>query len=223
MPVVRITDTYNISGNVVENTFHYFHPTHIPTASDVTALLTDFQTKYIQKVKAIQTDQVTHTELAGYAYNLGYSLTQTIDVDGTVAVGGDLTVASNLAAIIKRTLGDTSLNEGGGAYTGNRPLRRSHFYLGGLPESFMRADGFDVPAALESAYEDFKDALIASVTTLSAGGFTWYHNAFGFELEALPPSPSFPDGKPMRPFVVAPVIGIGGTGFTKLKSRRVGS
>jgi len=221
MPVIRVTDVYNISGNVVENTFHYFHPTHIPTASDVTALLTAFQTAYIQKVKNIQTDQVTHTELSGYAYNLGYSLTQTIDVDGTVAVGGDLTVASNLAAIIKRTLGDTSLNDGGAPYTGNRPIRRSHFYLGGLPESFMRADGFDVPAALADEYDDFKDALIAGTTPLSAGGYTWYHNAFGFELPALPPSGSFPDGKPMRPFVVAPVTNIGGVGFTKLKSRRM--
>jgi hypothetical protein len=221
MPVVRITDRYNISGNVVENTFHYFHATRIPTASDVNALLADFETKYLSKVKDIQTDETTHTELLGYAYNLGYSLSRAVNVVGTVAVGGDLTVSSNLAAIIRRNLGDTTLNSNGGAYTGNRPLRRSLFYLGGLPESFMHADGFDVPAALSAAYEAFKDALEAGTTTLSANGFTWYHNAFGFALEATDPSPSFPTGKPARPDVVAPVLSLSGTGFTRLKSRKV--
>lgn len=221
MPVVRITDRYNISGNVVENTYHYFHPTRVPTADDVADLLADFETKVIDKIVPIQTDQVTHTELLGYAYNLGYSIARAIDIDGEVAVGGDLTVASNLAAIIRRNLGDTSLNDGGAAYTGNRPLRRSHFFLGGLPESFMRADGFDVPAALSTAYEAFKDALEAGTTTLTANGFIWYHNAFGFALDALPPSPSFPSGKPARPAVVAPVLSLSGIGFTRLKTRNL--
>lgn len=221
MPVVRITDRYNISGNVVENTYHYFHPTRVPTADDVSDLLADFETKVIDKIVPIQTDQVTHTELLGYAYNLGYSIPRAIDVDGEVAVGGDLTVASNLAAIIRRNLGDTSLNDGGAAYTGNRPLRRSHFFLGGLPESFMRADGFDVPAALSTAYEAFKDALEAGTTTLTANGFVWYHNAFGFALDALPSSPSFPSGKPARPAVVAPVLSLSGIGFTRLKTRNL--
>jgi len=221
MPVIRITDIYNISGNVVENTYHYFHPTHLPTASDVTAILAAFRDNVLDKIADIQTDQVTHTELQGYAYNLGFSQTLAVDVDGTVTAGGDLTVASNLAAIIRRNVGDTLLNDGGAAYTGNRPIRRSHIYLGGLPESFMRADGFDVPAALSGEYDDFKDALEAGTTPLSAGGFTWYHNAFGFHLDALPPSPSFPDGKPMRPDVVAPILSIAGVGFTKLKTRKV--
>lgn len=221
MPVIRITDRYNISGNVVENTYHYFHATHIPIASDVTAILAAFETAVIDKLAAIQTDEVTHTELLGYAYNLGYSISRLINVPGEVAVGGDLTVASNLAAIMRRSVGDTLLNDGGAPYTGNRPVRRSHFYLGGLPESFMRADGFDVPAALSTAYEAFKDSLEAATTPLSAGGFTWYHNAFGFALPALPPSTAFPAGKPSRPDVVAPVLSIGGVGFTKLKTRKI--
>jgi len=221
MPVVRITDVYNVSGNEMENTFHYFHPTHLPTASDVIAMLADFETKYVQKVADIQSDQVTHTKLMGYAYNLGYSLDRTVDIDGTVTAGGDLTVASNLAAIIKRTLGDTSANDGGAPYVGNRSLRRSRFYLGGLPESFMRADGFDVPAALAGEYDDFKDALIAGTTTLSAGGFTWYHNAFGWALDPVPATTAHPIAKDGRPDVVAPVIAIGGVGFTKLKTRKL--
>jgi len=221
MPVIRITDRYNISGNVVENTFHYFHATHIPTPSDVTAILAAFETAYVDKVKEIQTDVVKHTELIGYAYNLGYSLTRSIDIDGTVAVGGDLTAPSNLAAIIQRSLGETLTNEGGVPYTGNRSLRRSHFFLGGLPESFMRADGFDIPAALASEYDDFKDALIVGTTPLSAGGYTWYHNAFGWALEAVPASPGHPIAKDARPDAVAGVIGIGATGWTKLKTRKV--
>jgi len=221
MPVIRITDRYNISGNEVENTFHYFHPTHLPTPSDVTAILAAFETAYVNKVKDIQSDQVTHTELIGYAYNLGYSLSRGIDIDGTVTSGGDLTVASNLAAIIKRTLGDTLNNDGGAPYVGNRNLRRSHFFLGGLPESFMRADGFDIPAALASEYDDFKDALVAATTPLSAGGYNWYHNAFGFALEAVPASPGHPIAKDARPDAVAAVIAIGATGWTKLKTRKV--
>jgi len=221
MPVIRMTDRYNISGNVVENTYHYFHPTRLPTADDVNDLLIEFETKVVDKIVPIQTDQVTHTELLGYAYNLGYSLSRAIDIDGEVAVGGDLTVASNLAAIIRRNLGGTSLNDGGATYTGNRPLRRSHFFLGGLPESFMRADGFDVPAALSTEYDAFKAALTAATTTLTANRFTWNPNAFGFALDALPSSPSFPDGKPARPTVVAPVLSLSGIGFTRLKTRGI--
>jgi len=221
MPVIRITDRYNISGNTVENTFHYFHPTHLPIASDVTAILAAFETAYVEKVADIQSDQVNHFELIGYAYNLGYSLSRAIDVDGTVTAGGDLTVASNLAAIIKRTLGNTMNNEGGAPYVGNRNLRRSHFFLGGLPESFMRADGFDIPSALATEYDAFKDALLAEETPLSAGGFTWYHNAFGWALEAVPASPGHPIAKDSRPDAVAPVIAIGATGWTKLKTRKV--
>jgi len=221
MPVIRITDIYNISGNEVENTYHFFHPTHLPTADDVSDMLGEFRDQYLPVIADIQSDQVTHIELQGYAYNLGYSLSLGVDVDGTVTSGGDLTIASNLAAIVRRNLGTTLLNDGGSVYTGNRPLRRSRIYLGGLPEGFMRADGFDIPAALATEWEAFTDVMEATGAPITVNGFTFYHNAFGFHLDALPASPSFPDGKPERPDVVAPVLTISGVGFTKLKTRRV--
>lgn len=221
MPVIRITDIYIISGNRVENTYHFFHPTHLPTADDVSDMLGEFRDNYLPVIADIQSDQVTHVELNGYAYNLGFSQSIAVDVDGTVTSGGDLTIASNLALIVRRNLGDTLLNDGGSPYTGNRPLRRSRIFLGGLPESFMRADGFDIPAALASEWEAFTDIMEATGAPITVNGFTFYHNGFGFALPALDPSPSFPDGKAARPDVVAPVMTISGVGFTKLKTRHL--
>jgi len=223
MPVIKITGQYDVSGNVMENTFHYYNATRIPVSSDLLGLATAFEATVVPKIAGIQTDVVSWLKVVAYAPNLGFSLEVSSDVDGTVAVGGDLTVASNLALIIKRSLGDSIQNVSGAAYTGNRPLRESRFYLGGVPESMMRADGFDLPAALADEWNDFKNALLVNVTPLTVGAFTWYHNGYGDVLEPLPPSPSFPDGKPERPALVAPVIAISGTGFTKLKTRKLGA
>lgn len=220
MPVIRITDVYSVSGNECQNTYHYFHNARIPTVSDVEGILEEFRDEILPAIAGIQTDQVNHSKLLGYAYNLGFGQELAVDVDGQVTAGGDLTVASNIPLIVRRNLGSTLDNITGADYTGNRPLRRSRFYLSGVPETLMRADGYDEAAALSSALNAFRTALDVD-NFLTVDGRNWYHNAFGFALDALPPSPSFPDGKPARGQVVAPVTSLSFVGYTKLKTRKL--
>lgn len=219
MPVIRVTHQYELAGQICENTYHYFHHTNLPTALQVSQLLDDFENDILPAINDIQTDQVTNLNLFGYAYNLGFSDTLGITGLGTIAAGADGTIPPDIVLNIRRNLGDTFLNDGGAAYTGNRPLRHSRFYFSGLPTVCMVKSGFDSANLPAGKWAAFQAAMTATLTTTSGGSLTWYHNAFGFALAALPPSGSFPTGKPARPAVVAPVMSVSGVDFTNLGSR----
>lgn len=219
MPVIRVTHQYELAGQVCENTYHYFHPTNLPTPLQVSQLLDDFENDILPDINAIQTDQVENIALLGYAYNLGFSQTLGLTGTGAVAAGAAGTVPPDIVLNIRRNLGDTYLNDGGALYTGNRPLRHSRFFFSGLPKAAMVASGFDPANLTAGTWAAFQTAMTAVLQTASGGALTWYHNAFGFDLPAIPPSTSFPLGKPARPDVVAPVTSVSGVDFTNLKTR----
>lgn len=218
MPVVKITHVYDYAGQRCMNTNHFFNPTVLPTADDVSDLMTDFSTRYVPAINGIQVGGVANYSVIGYAYNLGYS--QEVGIAGSggaIAVGDALSVAKNLPLLVKWSLSSTLLNDGGAAYTGNRPVRRGRIFLSGLPEDMMDKTGFTVPAGRLAAYTAFQavqnDTLLSGVSTL------WSHVVFGLELPERPTPPGSSVVYPARPFVVAPITTGVGVRFTKLDTR----
>lgn len=219
MPVIRVTHQYSLAGEVCENTYHYFHPTNIPTPAQVNDLLADFEADVLPAINDVQTDEVDNIALFGYAYNLGFSQMLGITGSGTVVAGAAGTIPPDIVLNVRRNVGSTYLNEGGALYTGNRPLRHSRFYLSGIPKAAMVASGFDPANLPVGAWTAFQAAMTVILTTTSGGTLSWYHNAFGWALPEIPPTPSFPLGKPARPDVVAPVLSVSGIDFTNLGTR----
>lgn len=218
MPVVRISVKTTLAGQENINTFHYFHATHLPTGTDVAELLDDFETKVVPALKGVMSSQVTFEELVGYAYNLGYSIDEPLTGTGAITLTAAETIPPDIALIVKRVLGDTFLNDGGAPYTGNRPVRRSHVYLSGLPTAAMQSSGFNDGGLPAGNFDDLNDAMVATLSTTTFVG-TWYHNVFGFPLPERETPVGSPVTYPERPAVVAPVLGIDESGFTNLRTR----
>lgn len=218
MPVVRITHVYDVLGEECENTYHYFHPTILPTAAIVNQLLAAFDTLIVPAINALQVAPVANVMTKGYAYNLGYSIESAGIGNGTITGTSADMIPNDMGLIVKRIPGQTFLNDGGAAYDGNRPIRKSHICLGGCPKAIMDGTGFISSGFTGTRWADFIAAMGLTLGSTTPAG-TWYHNVFGLPLAALPPTASFPAGKPARPAVVAPVSAISNGGFGDLKTR----
>ena len=140
-----------------------------------------------------------------------------LEVGGDIAVDNADAVQVDLALNLKRTVG-ASFDPGTSApYTGGRPVRRGRVWLSGLPKSFMAASGFVVDPTYATAW----NALITGMDNAIQDSATnqWIPIVLGLPLDALPPSPTYPDGKPARGYTAAPITGGVPIEFAKLSSR----
>jgi len=218
MPFVKVTHTYEVSGEECQNTFHYFNDTIIPTPTIVGLINGYFSEHMVPGFSAVFTDVVTSTKVSTYAPNLGYSVDLTIENVGEIEVGSAGTLSVDIAADIKRSLGATYLNDNGSLYTGNRQIRRGRFYLSGLPLALMKSTGYNPLSAYATPFNAMLNGQDNPIVLGGSSG-TWIAVVVGFPLAAVPSTPEHPVGKDSRPYVVAPLVGAACVGFSDLHTR----
>lgn len=211
MPVVEISHDYTVGGVPCTNTRWYWHSSHIPTIADMDAMLEDFEDTVLPGINGYQMSTVVNQQLRGYLPNLGLSRTRDLSGGGLLAGGAADTVSASTPLLMRRTVGQTVLNDGGAVYTGNRPIRGGHYYLSGVSELAMQSTGWKDDSSIHSAYLALQ---IADVEVIhDADDRFWDAVVFGAFLEEASPS------KPLRPFVVAPIQLTNAKGFKGLETR----
>ena len=221
MPYIQITHEYDVAGENCFNVYTFWRPSPVPTAAMVEDLRDQFAAVYIPVINSCQTDQVDNVQLIGYAPNLLFSQPASLAGGGGNVVGMDNTIPADIPMVIRENVDSSILNDTGAAYTGNRPVRRGRLFLSGLPKTTMVGTGFDPDGLAVGTWQDMLDILTTPLFSTISSSY-WSPVIVGKPLAALPPSPSYPSGKPARAdFLVAIILTASASpkGFTNLSTR----
>lgn len=221
MPYVQITHEYQVAGENCFNIYNFWRPSPVPTAAMVEDLRDQFASVYIPVINAVQTDEVENVQLIGYAPNLLFSQPAALAGGGGNVVGMSNTIPADLPIVVRENVDSSILNDTGAAYTGNRPVRRGRLFISGLPKTTMVGTGFDPTGLAAGAWTDLTDVLTQPLFSTITGSY-WSPVVVGKPLPALPPSGSYPSGKPARTdFLVAIILSAlaSPNGFTNLSTR----
>lgn len=217
MSVVKITHTYLSNGEECQNIYHYYNYPTLPTLAQAATMLDDFHDNILPAVRAIQTDDVVYTGLSMYVYHLVTSIDRAVTGTGDIVAALIDVIPPDIVLNVRRYVGGTIVHDTGAAYTGLRPIRRGRSFLSGLPKAFMNGNGFNNASTYAAEFAAYQSAML---TPLDAGsGVLFDPVVFGYALPALPPSPTYPAGRPLRPYVVAPITLVNAVDFTNLSSR----
>lgn len=219
MATIKLTLTQVVGGVDCQMVFHYWAVGQFGTNANKLALMDRFETLVLPSINGIQSDQLDNVSLSAFAYDNPITVSQSVTGAGTVVSSIDATLPPQLAMLFKLNVGDTLSPDTGAPISTLRPVKAGKKFIPGVDESFSDLNGIDTAggnAALISA------AATALSLDLTGGGLsgTWYAVILGLPLAALPPSPSFPTGKPARDYCLATINTVTARDITKLRSRQ---
>lgn len=218
MATIKLTLTQTVGGSACQMVFHYWAIGQFGTNANKLALMDRFETLVLPGINGVQSDQLSNVELSAFAYDNPVTVSQSITGTGTIVSSIDATLPPQLAMLFKQNVGDTLSPDTGSPISTLRPIKSGRKFIPGVDESFSDVNGIDTAggnAALIAA------ANAALALDLTGGGLTgtWQAVVFGLPLAALPPSPSFPSGKPARDYCLAQITSAQARDVTKLRSR----
>lgn len=186
--------------------------------ADAIEIAADAAAKLTGAVNAIQGTPMTNVavHVAGDDNNTSYDLA--VIGGGNIAATLDTMLPAYYPLVIRKNAGTTVLRPTLGVYNGNRPIKRGRLFLSGFTRDWVDADGIDYPTGGAALMDDLIDDLMTPITT--SGGRVWSPAIIGLGLPELPPSPTYPAGKPARPGVGAPIVSMIPGKFTSLRSRK---
>lgn len=218
MSTLKVVVNYTFVGEPCDNTFHFWNESATATPTTLVDAAAAWIADILPYWRAVVVEGVVFNDITVSAYNLAIPYNASLGaVTGDVALGNGDAVAVDLPLNVRRTVGQSIITDTNAPYGGLRPIRRGRFFLSGLPKGFMAGSGFQIWSTLSSEWSDFVASQLVTLDT--PGSIEWEPVVLGLPLDALPPSPSFPDGKPARPYLVAPVLNVVPVEFTKLSTR----
>lgn len=217
MSYVEIVMTQELAGVSLQNRFYYYNGVYNAYATELNLLADSFENEVLAAYEAIQSTQITTTSLYLRSLNTGAVVTRVEAVAGDVVATLAETIQPDLALLIRLGVGQSINVATDAPYVGARSIRYGKKYISGLTEDWMGASGYEVPAALATAWASFLAAMEEPLTGTGANDHTPI--VLGFILPALPPSGLYPDGQPEAPPRRAPITSAAATRFTRLRSR----
>lgn len=179
-----------------------------------------FEDVFMPLINAIQSDEITNATIRGSIVGVpALSQSRTVSGNGLVASDGASTLPPQIAIYFRQSVGETIVTQTNAPYGGNRPIRRGGVFMPGLTEDWVNVSGAVAAPGMTVVYHGIRDAYIEGFTSLP-NNVTYVGAVWSYPREALPPSPSYPDGKPARPFVHAKVTGMEVADVTRLRSRK---
>lgn len=221
MTVIQLAFEQSLNGQPCVTTWAYaFNGGGSFPGTDVEDLITWFEASFVPLINALQSERITNVQVIGSAYGWpAATRTEAISGGGTVVAAGTATFPAYLPLYLRESVGDNFDAFTTAPYDGLRPIRRGGVYLSGLTEDWSTDGGAVVPGSLAAAFAAFQTARLSN-RPVAGGSRTYYPAVWSYPRPALPPSPSYPDGKPARPALQAVVTGIDIADFTRLKSRK---
>lgn len=218
MATVKITLNYEYNSEQCYNTWHFWNYSVGANLTIINALLDAFHDDIFGFIQDAMVSDVNFQKLTGWAFDypvgVDYNL---VGQTGSISATNAQEMPVENVANVRRYVGATVDPVTSAPYTGLRPIRRGRLYFSGLPKSLIAGSGVNSAATEYAAFS----ALLTGVQLdlASSPGVIWQNVVLGLPLAALPPSPTYPTGKPARDYVVAPVTGIQFIEWTKLESR----
>lgn len=221
MSIVQVAVTQTIAGVACQTTWALVDNVNRgATPLLVTDTIDHFVNNFLPLLNAIQSDELANTEI--YALQIGYpttSRTQALTGTGALAATAAVTLPPYLALYVRENVGESVNAQTGGSYDQARAIRRGGVYLPGLTEDWVQSTGTVIPSALAAAW-DALEAEIVAPNTIPIGGGSFYHAVWVPSKDAVPPSSTYPFGKPAAPFLQAPITEIIPRDIARLKSRK---
>lgn len=198
--------------------FWYFNGGVTPTFSMANDIFNAFEAQILAAIVLGTTDVTIFQSLTLNIHQQSANRQRILSsVEGAITTTLTNRMPPAIVANCAKSVGDTVLLDSFGVYTGGRPINRGRWYQSGLPLDLMDGDGINGSSANYPAFVALMDQAADDLTGIA--GVTWTPVVFGAALPAVLPSPSYPAGKPARPFVVAAITGATFVEWTKIDQR----
>lgn len=220
MATISIALTQRLAGVDCVTTYDYSYVvSNALQTTDISYFGTLFETVIVPLLNDLQSDDLTNISLnvaqRGYG---GSSINVPLGGGGLILATAQVTLPPDLPLYCSQAVGQSVDADLLTAYTGVRPIRRGGIYFPGFTEDWSSVDGPVIPGSLGTQWSALVTALLAPRTT--PGGREWIPTVFSTPKAALPPSPTYPDGRPARNALYAQLENVVPRRITRLKSRR---
>lgn len=198
--------------------FYFYNGGIMPTFSMAEDFFDKFETEYLDAFTAATVDVTVYNKLTYYIHLNSSSRERALTgVTGEIVTTMADRIPPAIVANCKKSVGDSVVVDTNAPYTGGRPIRAGRWYWSGLPLDLMDGDGINGTspnfAQFSTTLANMNDNLVG------IGGGDWTPVVVGFPLAAKLPTPSYPSGKPARPFVVAAITAAAFVEWTKTDLR----
>lgn len=218
MSTVRITMNFTYGGEACSNVFHYWNNAVFASNTILNELAADFETNMVAAFQAATVNGVVYDSLRVTALDnptiVNYGLGA---VTGSIVAADAEEIPVDIVANIRRNVDASQDPVTGAPYGGSRPVRAGRFYVSGLAKEVMNKSGLNTAATSYGAVVSLLAEQANPLTT--SGAVAWQPIVLGLPLAALPPSPSYPSGKPSRDYLAAVIDSCQFVEFTKLSTR----